>query len=756
MALLNFTIISFIFIMGFFFCTANDTLLPGQTLSVNQTLVSKNGIYEFGIFSYFLGIWLANNSDIVLWVAKRTNPIEKPSEPELSISSTGNLVMTQSQKLIWSTNLTRSEETTTTIAVVLLDTGNLILKEENNISRTVWQSFDHPADTWWPGAPLGFNAATGNNIYLTSRNYLGSILFSLELDPSRARGFIIRQSSSNATYHGMFPQLIDIVVDGNGLVTFNDSEKSHTFIQLDYYGFVNIYYWVNGSPYFNTLWSSPNSQCDFDSFCGPYGLCTGYVYTTCSCPDGFHPAYPENWEHGYYSGGCSRNISLNCQISSSSDDVFLKIDNINTYPDDPQLLVSKNEAECTVACLSNCSCSAYSYNYNCTLWFGELKNTNLRNDSKKGVKLYIRLQIPTTRHSRQAHHVIIISAIGVVALSVVGLLGFWKCKPIFFILKRDDMIGGRLVAYSYAETKIITRNFFQKLGEGGFGSVFKGLLPNSSVVAVKKMKNASFDEKQFRTEVQTIGMIQHINLIQLLGFCSEGTRRLLVYEYMSNGSLDSHLFSNNCVSLNWNTRYKIIVGIARGLTYLHEECRDCIIHCDIKPENILLDANFCPKIADFGMAKLLGRDFSRALTAMRGTIGYLGPEWISGQPITKKADVYSYGMMLFEIISGKRNTEKIQNPECTYFPLHAANKIKQGNILCLLDNRLEGNANMEELNIACKVACWCIQESETERPSMRQVVQMLEGVVEVSMPPIPSFLQRLVDIENDSTFSLQA
>jgi hypothetical protein len=113
-------------------------------------------------------------------------------------------------------------------------------------------------------------------------------------------------------------------------------------------------------------------------------------------------------------------------------------------------------------------------------------------------------------------------------------------------------------------------------------------------------------------------------------------------------------------------------------------------------------------------------------------------------------------MMLFEIISGKRNTEKIQNPECTYFPLHAANKIKQGNILCLLDNRLEGNANMEELNIACKVACWCIQESETERPSMRQVVQMLEGVVEVSMPPIPSFLQRLVDIENDSTFSLQA
>ncbi|XP_078158773.1 G-type lectin S-receptor-like serine/threonine-protein kinase At2g19130 isoform X1 [Carex rostrata] len=350
--------------------------------------------------------------------------------------------------------------------------------------------------------------------------------------------------------------------------------------------------------------------------------------------------------------------------------------------------------------------------------------------------------------------VALLASTGVAALLVVGLLVSWKRKTICLIFNQMDITGDQLVAFSYEEIKIITKNFFHKLGEGGFGSVFKGSLPNSTVVAVKRMKNVFFEEKQFRTEVHTIGIIQHINLVKLLGFCSEGTKRLLVYEYMPNGSLDSHIFSNQCDGLNWKTRYNIMVGIARGLTYLHEECRDCIIHCDIKPENILLNANLCPKIADFGMAKLLGRDFSRALTTMRGTIGYLGPEWICGQPITKKADVYSFGMMLFEIISGKRNTEKFQNPECTYFPLYAAMKTRQGEIVCLLDDKLQGNANMRELNIACMVACWCIQEMETDRPSMRQVVQMLEGVVAVLMPPIPSFLQRLVDLENDSMYSV--
>jgi serine/threonine protein kinase len=213
--------------------------------------------------------------------------------------------------------------------------------------------------------------------------------------------------------------------------------------------------------------------------------------------------------------------------------------------------------------------------------------------------------------------------------------------------------------FSYADLQRATKNFSDKLGAGGFGSVFKGFLNDSSVIAVKRLDGACQKEKQFRAEVRSVGIIQRINLVKLIGFCTEGNKRLIVYEHMPNHSLDAHLFCGDATGLKWSIRYEIALGVARGLAYLHGSCRD-IIHCDIKPENILLDASFVPKIGDFGMAKLLGRDFSRVITAMRGTRGYLAPEWLSGIAITAKVDVYSYGMILLEIISGKRN-----DIECT-------------------------------------------------------------------------------------------
>uniref|UniRef100_A0A0D9UYF3 non-specific serine/threonine protein kinase n=1 Tax=Leersia perrieri TaxID=77586 RepID=A0A0D9UYF3_9ORYZ len=319
-----------------------------------------------------------------------------------------------------------------------------------------------------------------------------------------------------------------------------------------------------------------------------------------------------------------------------------------------------------------------------------------------------------------------------------------------FTTKPVDARSG-LIIFSYAQMKNVTKNFSEKLGEGGFGSVFKGTLLGYSGFAVKYLKCVVQVEKQFRAEVQTIGMIQHINLVRLLGFCAEERKRLLVYEYMPNGSLSSHLFSESSEKLCWKLRYLIALGTARGLAYLHEECKDCIVHCDMKPDNVLLDTDFCPKIADFGMAKLLNRDFSRALTTMRGTIGYLAPEWISGLPITHKADVYSYGMMLLEIISGRRNSEKIKEGKHTYFPIYAACKLNEDDAMCLLDSRLEGNSDAEQLERACRIACWCIQDAEDQRPTMGQVVLMLEDAMDVLVPPIPRSLQNFVGLEDHST-----
>jgi serine/threonine protein kinase len=276
--------------------------------------------------------------------------------------------------------------------------------------------------------------------------------------------------------------------------------------------------------------------------------------------------------------------------------------------------------------------------------------------------------------------------------------------------------------------------------------VFKGLLPEGTLVAVKKLEGFRQGEKQFRAEVSTLGTIRHVNLIRLLGFCSERTRKLLIYEYMPNTSLDRYLSgSSNQLVLSWSTRYQIALGVARRLHYLHERCRDCIIHCDIKPENILLSDTFVPKVADFGLAKLMGHDFSRVLTTMRGTVGYLAPEWIAGTAITTKADVYSYGMMLFEIVSGRRNVIKRQDGTLDFFPLLAATKVTEGELEGLVDTLLDCNVNPAEVERACKVACWCVQDDEGARPSMATVVQALEGLVEVNVPPVPRSLKLLMD-----------
>jgi serine/threonine protein kinase len=346
--------------------------------------------------------------------------------------------------------------------------------------------------------------------------------------------------------------------------------------------------------------------------------------------------------------------------------------------------------------------------------------------------------------------VIVASIASFGSLVLVILLMIWrnKFKCCAATLQEIQVSGGGIIAFRYIDLGHATKNFSERLGGGGFGSVFKGVLDNQTIIAVKRLDGVRQGEKQFRAEVSSIGLIQHINLVKLIGFCCEGDKRILVYEHMPNGSLDAHLFQSKVAVLSWSTRYQIAIGIARGLCYLHQSCRECIIHCDIKPENILLDASFAPKIADFGMAVFVGRDFSRVLTTFRGTAGYLAPEWLSGVAITPKVDVYSFGMVLLEIISGRRNALEVSdsnNCHVAYFPVQAISKLHEGDMRSLVDPKLQGDFDLAEAERVCKVACWCIQDNEVHRPTMGEVVRCLEGLQELHMPPMPRLLEAITE-----------
>ncbi|RXI08335.1 hypothetical protein DVH24_022479 [Malus domestica] len=311
------------------------------------------------------------------------------------------------------------------------------------------------------------------------------------------------------------------------------------------------------------------------------------------------------------------------------------------------------------------------------------------------------------------------------------------------------ILSGAPLNLSYRELQIRTWNFSQLLGTGGFGSVYKGSLADGTLVAVKKLERVlPHGEKEFITEVNTIGSMHHMNLVRLCGYCSESSQRLLVYEFMKNGSLDKWIFGSRYSRdkvLDWQSRFDIAVGTAQGIAYFHEQCRDRIIHCDIKPENILLDENFCPKVSDFGLAKMMGREHSQVVTMFRGTRGYLAPEWVSNRPITVKADVYSYGMLLLEIVGGRRNLDMSFDADNFFYPGWAFKEMTSGNPMKVADRRLEGAVEEEELLRALKVAFWCIQDEIFMRPTMGEVVRMLEGSVGINMPPMPQTVLELIE-----------
>ncbi|KAM3193521.1 hypothetical protein ACQJBY_070262 [Aegilops geniculata] len=779
-----------------------------RPLRGNDTLVSPQGKFELGLFSpagsfdgrFYIGIWYKNiPGQTIIWVGNRASPLSGLASAELWVSAAdGNLELvgptsaSASPVVVWSSNLSSSSPGSNNTAEIR-DNGNLVLVDGGNSSNILWQSFDHPTDTQVPDAWLGENKLTGEYQALTSwRNAQDPApgMFTDMVDPSGSSEFFYLWNRSRVYWRTgvwigrVFARLPEAARNFLYNVTYVETpayrrltnvlydNATITRVVLEVTGQTNIYIWMPTSQSWQLLWTAPTLQCDVYALCGAFGVCDQKNQLSCRCSPGFAPVSKGEWMLNDWSGGCRRSSPLTCARNGSTTDGFFALPNVNLPDDSLAVGAAQSKVECESACLKNCSCQAYAFSAGeCTVWHGELRNLQqLYVDADNlGSDMYLRLSerglqdlrsVQKKKMGRKLWLVLSITMAGVAAVGAAFILA-WR-----IVLARRRLASmtnenvSSLAVYSNGDLRAATKNFSERLGGGSFGSVYRGVLKQHKgdrlthvQMAVKKLESLGRQgDKQFRMEVSTLGLIHHVNLVRLLGFCSSGDNKMLVYEYMPIGSLADLLFHDGAC-LSWRNRYCIMVGVARGLAYLHLGCRECIIHCDIKPENILLGEDMSPRIADFGMAKLVGRDFSRALTTMRGTIGYLAPEWISGHPISAKADVYSFGMVLFELISGRRNSEGYSEVEAagsgssdswTFFPVWAAGKIVEGKVGDVADPRLRGQVRPEELERACRVACWCIQDEEALRPTMAQVVQALEGVVHVHAPPVPRVLQHIV------------
>ncbi|XP_075653823.1 G-type lectin S-receptor-like serine/threonine-protein kinase SD2-5 [Castanea sativa] len=728
--------------------TENESANCGCGFFCNQTCDSS-------LFALFT---LHSNPDYGLtlvgaevpWSANPNNPVRKNATLKLT-SKRGLVLQDADGTIAWSTNIGNKS----VAGLLLTDTCNLKLLDENN--ATIWQSFDHPTDT----LVLGQKLVPGQQ--LTSKGGL----FSLSLTSEKGMVAYINSNPPLPYFSRYFGGILrnDIYVQflNQSLALFTNpsfkpQEKieifsipsSMKYIRFESDGHLRAYDEEWSQKYDVLTPYIDGANCPYPTFCGNYSFCSNG--DQCICPPPINgKSYFRHIDDRQPNLGCSLVTPLSCK--DSKNHILLELKNITYFPftnnvkyihQDYQQMTLEN---CKHACLRNCSCKAAIYDSilgNCYLQSQIFSLKSNFEETESWFILYIKVQnIPPSQlqldkpysPSQLQLDIILGSSLAFAQFLFIGIFVFLFCKEEVVDEGEDyclDQVTGILTRYSYVDLQAITKNFKNKLGEGGFGTVFEGTLINNTKVAVKRLDGFSQIKKSFLAEVKTIGNIHHFNLVRLIGFCVEKSHKLLVYEYMSKGSLDKWVFHKNPeMLLDWQQRKKIIIDIARGLTYLHDDCRQKIVHLDIKPHNILLDDNFNAKVADFGLSKLVDRDQSQVVTTMRGTPGYMAPEWLSSV-ITEKVDVYSFGVVLLEILCGRRNVDRSQPEEAMHLLDIFKKNIEENRLLDLVDKCSEDmQLHGAEVVNMMRVAAWCLQNDFTKRPSMSMVVKVLEGAMNI-------------------------
>ncbi|EEF47799.1 S-locus-specific glycoprotein S6 precursor, putative [Ricinus communis] len=639
---------------------ATERISADQTLTGDQTVSSEGGSFILGFFKpgnspyYYIGIWYNIVSEqTVVWVANREKPVLDKYSSELRISN-GNLVLVDESGIeIWSTNL--SPVTSNSVEAVLFEEGNLVLRNSSgpNSSEPLWQSFDHPTHTWLPGGKLGLNKITRKSSRLTSwknNDDPAPGLYSLEIDPNGASQYFIIWNRSkimwtSGTWNG---QIFSLVPEMRLNYIFNFSYFSNarenyftysryndsivTRLLVDVQGQIQQQSWLKAAKQWNLFWAQPRLQCEVYAYCGAFASCGLEQQPFCHCLEGFRPNSIDEWNSEVYTAGCVRKTSLQCGNSSDAkrkSNRFLE-SRSKGLPGDSWTVEAGDAQECESTCLNNCSCTAYAYSgsgndgVNCSFWFEDLLNIKqVADEENYGKTLYVKLAASefSSYNNRKRTVIGVIIGLG----SVVILVFF--CMSLFLILRRmrmdkqDEVLGSmpditsttattanggghnnaQLVIFRFKSILAATDNFCQenKLGEGGFGPVYKGNFPGDQEAAIKRLSRQSGQGlEEFMNELKLIANLQHKYLVRLLGCCVERDEKILIYEYMANRSLDKFLYE----------------GVAQGLLYIHKFSRLKVIHRDLKASNILLDEAMNPKISDFGMARIFGINQTEANT----------------------------------------------------------------------------------------------------------------------------------------------
>ncbi|WOG89904.1 hypothetical protein DCAR_0209144 [Daucus carota subsp. sativus] len=783
--------------VGFSQTLLGNQLMQGEVMKDGQIIISDNQDFAFGFFSpgnssfRYVGVWYNNNQDrTVVWVANRNNPISGKSGL-LSFGDDGNLRLTNGNNsdIIWSTN---SSSISKNSSISLRDTGNLALcrsEDVDNNNKALWQSFSHPTDTFLPEMRVYTVSQTRDLLKLVSWKSPSDPSegnYSMAFDPRGSPQIVVWEGMNNRKWRsGHWNGLIFLGVPNNrarftsGFGTTTDSSSGDTYFsytaanrsQLVRFnilpnGKTDQLIWDDSKQVWNVALSQPSDECGNYNICGDFGVCNMKDSKRCSCIKGFGPKSEDEWRRGNWSGGCIRKKALKCDKNGTNDG-FLPLEGVK-LPDFVDILAGETTLDgCGDKCTKNCSCSAYAYvvGIGCMVYGGELIDIeHLGSDNT----LYVRVSKSELGGKKSVSSAAII-AIAVVGTIIIGIIlwaswrfrgkikGSWKKQStsLLTVTRRSEELsaeflgvdeltsegkqgtGPHLPLFSFTFVELATDYFANKnkLGQGGFGPVYKGVLPGGQEVAVKRLSKLSGQGlEEFKTEVILIAKLQHRNLVRLLGCCIEGEEKMLIYEYMPNRSLDSFLFdAMHRSQLDWSRRYAIIEGVARGLLYLHRDSRLRIIHRDLKASNILLDEEMQPKISDFGMARIFGGNQIEANTIrVVGTYGYMSPEYAMEGLFSVKSDVYSFGVLLLEIVSGHRNNT-FHSPECSNLIRYAWTLWKDGKTEEMIDPLI---ADSRKIALHCiHVGLLCVQMSAAQRPTMSQVLNMLES--ESTSLPLP-------------------